>query len=208
MRWAGPYISLLFLVGACCWVPPPSAGSAPAPAPPIPPGAAELDALESHLSEGRHYAEGLGAEVVAQAVRPVLEPRDALAVRTTNAADGHQRVVVVIRFDDDATEGLADLDDEQRQVYLESLLETVASLAGPTADIGIGIRGNIFYGAVAIARAGAVPTYDMGFTVPTDELAGLLAPIPVAVPSPAPVPPSAPPDPAAPPAPAPVPATP
>lgn len=209
MRWAGPYVGLLFLVGACCWLPPPPAGgSAPSTPTPTAPGRAELSALESHLTEGRHYAEGLGAETIAQAVRPVIEARDALAVQTTNAADGHQRVVVVIRFDDDATEGLADLDDAQRQVYLESLLQTVASLAGPTADIGIGIRGNVFYGAITIARAGMAPTYDLGFSVPSEELAALLAPpvpvapVPAVVAPPSAAVPAAPGDPLAPAAPA------
>lgn len=104
-----------------------------------------LRQLESHLSRGQAYGEGPGGAMIAEAMRPMLDPEigDALAVHVTSG--NPERIVVVLKLPD-----LRDFSDQQREEWLDSFGETVREGFGATdAQIVVGIRGNLFYGAVA-----------------------------------------------------------
>ncbi len=144
----------------------PSATSASAP------GQAERRRLEALLHDGVAHGEGAGADALAQQVHAGLEPRDAVVVRTS-APGEPRRVVVLVKFDDDASEGLADLDDTRRTEYLDDIL-AVVDAEGAATEVGIGIRGTWAYGAVLVRRAGSPAHYDTSALASTAELDALL----------------------------------
>lgn len=110
-----------------------------------PSSSAALRELEGHLSRGEAYGEGPGGAMIAAAMRPMLDPEigDALAVHVTEG--NPERIVLVLKLPD-----LRDFSDAQRQEWLDSFGETVREGFGATdSQIVVGIRGNLFYGAVA-----------------------------------------------------------
>ena len=138
-------LALASSVSACCFMGAgtPSPGSASAPTPPTTAsaGEAERNRLEGFLRDGVAHGDGEGAQAIALVVHEVLEPRDSVVVRT-GSPGAPRRIVVLVKFDDDATEGLADLDDARRTEYLDGILAALdEDFAAGTADVGIGVRG-------------------------------------------------------------------
>ena len=164
---------------ACCFMgagTPPSPGSASAPTPPTAAstGETERNRLEGFLRDGVAHGDGEGAQAIALVVHEVLEPRDAVVVRT-GSPGAQRRIVVLVKFDDDATEGLADLDDARRTEYLDGILAALdEDFAADSADVAIGIRGTWAYGAVLVRRVGSTAHYDTSALASTAELDALL----------------------------------
>ena len=148
---------------------------------------ANLNALEAHLARSQNYGEGPRAQQRAAIVRDMVEPGDAIAVRVTEGTP--RRIVVLVRFQDGDVEGLRDLSARDRRDQLDGIL-TELDAEGLTegADVGIGIRGTIFYGAVATRRLGQAVQYDTSAVANTAVLNELLAPAAPAAPGAAPAP--------------------
>jgi len=101
--------------------------------------------LEGHLSNGSAYGEGPGGPEIAHAMEELLDTAmgDAVAVHVTPGTP--EQVVVILRLRD-----LREMDDATRQEWLDSFGNTVRETFGATdANIVVGIRGNVFFGAVA-----------------------------------------------------------
>lgn len=175
---AASILTCSVLHAGCCFIPSsPGDGASSPPAIPTP-GHADFEALGRQLQEGRHHGEGPGAEAMAIAIRGALEPRDGAAVRVVELPPGgpRRRVVALVRLDDDAQEGLADLSEARRQEYLEQILEILdAGFNTGADDVGVGIRGSFFYGAVVTRRVGEPPQFSTGMMVDTRALEELCA---------------------------------
>jgi hypothetical protein len=133
---------------------------------------AALHALEGHLSRGQAYGEGPGGDVLAAAMRDMLDADigDALAIHVTPGSP--ERIVVILKLPD-----LRDFSDGDRQEWLDSFGELVRSGFGATdAQIVVGIRGNVFFGAVAQMAPGATTwSTETGSVVSTQPLTDALA---------------------------------
>jgi hypothetical protein len=163
----------------CCFTgagTPPSTGSASAPTQPTAESAGETERrrLEGFLRDGVGHGDGEGAQAIALVVHEVLEPRDSVVVRTSTPG-APRRIVVLVKFDDDATEGLANLDDARRTEYLDGILAALdEDFAAGSADVGIAIRGTWAYGGGRARRGGRPAHYDTRALASTEELDALL----------------------------------
>lgn len=131
------------------------------------PGAAARRELERHLSRGQAYGEGPGGALIASSMRPMLDQSmgDALVVRTIPG--NPERIVALLKLRD-----LRDFSDQDREEWLDSFGETIRQGYGATdSHIVVGIRGTVFYGAVAVMTPTAT-TWDVetGSVVSTDPI--------------------------------------
>ena len=133
---------------------------------------AALRALEDHLSRGQAYGEGPGGDVLAAAMADMLDEDigDSLALHVTPGSP--ERIVVVLKLPD-----LRDFSDSDRQEWLDSFGQLVRDGFGATdAQIVVGIRGNVFFGAVAQMAPGASTwSTETGTVVSSQPLADALA---------------------------------
>lgn len=114
-------------------------------------GSAALHELESHLQRGRAYGQGPGGEVIASGMRELLDTSigDALAVQVVPG--NPERIVVVLKLPD-----LRRFSTEMRESWLEDFGTTVREGFGATdSTVVVGIRGAVFYGAVATMEPGS-----------------------------------------------------
>ncbi len=139
------------------------------------PGAAARRDLESHLSNGQAYGDGPGGAQIASSMREMLDQEmgDALAVRVVPG--NPERIVALLRLRD-----LRDFSDSDRQEWLDSFGETIRDGFGATdSHIVVGIRGNVFFGAVAVmtptATAWDVETGTVVSTTAIDDALGATA---------------------------------
>lgn len=129
--------------------------------------------MESHFGYGVAWGEGPEAQEMAQTLLSDLEAGDSVAVRVIDGTP--RRVVALVKYGDAQTEGLADLDDATRRQHLDGLMSDLDGIFETAdANVGIGIRGSLFYGAVISRQPGQAPQYQVGAIVGTDALEAIL----------------------------------
>lgn len=130
-------------------------------------------AMEAHFSHGQAWGEGPEAQPMAQALLSDLEPGDSVVVRVIDGTP--RRVIALVKYGDSQVEGLADLDDATRRQHLDGLLSDLdAVYETGDAQVGLGIRGTLFYGAVVTRQPGQQAQYELGAIVGTDSLEAIL----------------------------------
>lgn len=191
---------ILLVCCACCFG---GSGTGAPVTPSGPTGATERSRLLGEITPGNAYGEGPSAQLMAVAVRSLFTPGDGVGVWVSSTVP--RRVVVLVEMDDDAIEGLADMSAAERVGYLDAIAGLLDAGFGTFGDeVAIGLRGNLFFGAVYVRHPGGVGTYDTAAIASTTGIDALLAPpAPLAAPVPPvpaiPAPPSgAPPAPPAP----------
>ncbi len=132
-----------------------------------------ISAMESHFSRGQAWGEGPEAQEMAQTLLSDLEPGDSVAVRVIDGTP--RRVVALVKYADSQYEGLADLDDATRRQHLDGLMLDLDALYGAgDANVGIGIRGTLFYGGVITRQPGQPAQHQVGAIVSTDAIESIL----------------------------------
>ncbi|UJR78375.1 hypothetical protein [Sandaracinus amylolyticus] len=132
-----------------------------------------VNAMEGHFQYGQAWGEGPEAQQMAQTLLSDLEPGDSVAVRVIDGTP--RRVVALVKYGDAQTEGLADLDDATRRQHLDGLLSDLDAIYETgDSNVGLGIRGTLFYGAVVTRQPGQAPQYQVGAIITTDPLEAIL----------------------------------
>ncbi len=138
-------------------------------------GAAARRALEGRLTNGRAYGEGPGGAAIATAMQVLLDTNmgDAVAVHVTPGPT--EQIVVILRLSD-----LSEMSDTTREEWLDSFGQIVRMDFGAVdSNIVVGIRGNMFFGAVSTMRPGATTwdtqTGSIVSTTPLDEALSVAA---------------------------------
>ncbi len=135
---------------------------------------AQIAGMESHFATGQVWGEGPEAADMAQVLMAELEPGDTVAVRDIPGTP--RRVVVLVKYGDAAAEGLSDLDDATRRQHLDALLSILDNTFELGAsNVGLGIRGTLFYGAIVTRQPAQVAQYQLGVIVGTENLEAVLA---------------------------------
>lgn len=141
------------------------------------PGAAQRRDLEGHFSAGQAYGDGPGGAQMAQSMSQMLDQTlgDTLVLRVLPG--NPERIVALLRLRD-----LRDFSDSDRQEWLDNFGETIREgYAANDSQIVVGIRGNVFYGAVAVMTPSATDwSVETGTMVSTGSIDEALAPAPVA----------------------------
>ena len=146
-------------------------------------------ALESHLHSDEAYGDTPEAELAARAVLRVVDRGDAVVAMQLGTVQ--PRLVVLVQYDDDDGDGLIDMEYDERQDDLSTMLAAIdATLpSAVTQEVVVAIRGDWFYGAMVTRRVGEPPRYETEEALDTDQLDRMLTHPPEPPPPIAPLPP-------------------
>jgi hypothetical protein len=135
---------------------------------------AGLQALEAHLAARENYAEGPDAAMIAEAAREALAPGDALAVRVVPGVP--RKIVVLVRYaSSGGYENLRDIPSSERNEELDRIVAAIDDAYEAGADeLGVAIRGAVFYGAIAVRHPSQPIEYHTGAVISTSVLDPLL----------------------------------
>ena len=130
--------------------------------------------LESKMVKGKAIGSNASERKIAQAMRELFEDEDgskdwAAIVRVDETASP-KKVVLLVRMDD-----LRDVRKGDRKEFLDLLAVEVDAAIGPGADLAIGIKGKVFFGAVATRNGRGALKKTTGSVVDTKPLEAAIA---------------------------------
>jgi len=133
-----------------------------------------LVALEAKMVKGKAVGSNASERKIAQAMTDIFADDDgskdwAAIVRVDEAATP-KKVVLLVRMDD-----LRDLRKGDRKEMLELLATEVDEAIGPGADLAIGIKGKVFFGAVGTRNGGGTLKKSTGSVVDSKPLEAAIA---------------------------------
>lgn len=129
--------------------------------------------LEAKMVKGKAVGANASEKKIAAAVQEILGEdgeTDWAAVVRVNETASPKKVVLLVRFDD-----LRDAKKGDRKEILDLFASLVDDELGPGADLAIGIKGKIFFGAVATRTGKGTLKTSTGSVVDTKPLEGAIA---------------------------------
>jgi hypothetical protein len=133
-----------------------------------------LIALESKMVKGKAVGSNASEKKIAEAMTAIFADdeasKDWAAIARVDEASAPKKVVLLVRMDD-----LRDVRKGDRKEILELLATEVDEAIGPGADLAIGIKGKVFFGAVGTRTGNGTLKKSTGSAVDSKPLEAAIA---------------------------------